>query len=325
MRKEVVLAIIAGISIGLVVAFGSWKLTRAIKRDNVVVSKNEPALPKNSFGLSIIKPENYDVYTFSPKIEGLTSPNVSVVLVSGDNDYYSKSDLNGEFQMKIELEEGLSQTKIIVFDEMGNSSQKLINLVYSTEFSKYISSPVSADTSTEEAEIDNDKSIREKVMEKVNNLNNKPISYVGVITDITEETIQIKADNSSIFQISTADDTSYINGLKKNVSISLTDLAIGDFIVAMGFMNGNKVLNAKRILITSPLSENKVEVLWGKIESLSKTKITINKNNDETQEIVLPKKWNGPDVKDLEEGQEIIVVGLQNEAKFDLRSIFVIE
>ena len=162
-------------------------------------------------------------------------------------------------------------------------------------------------------------------MEKVNNLNNKPISYVGVITDITEETIQIKADNSSIFQISTADDTSYINGLKKNVSISLTDLAIGDFIVAMGFMNGNKVLNAKRILITSPLSENKVEVLWGKIESLSKTKITINKNNDETQEIVLPKKWNGPDVKDLEEGQEIIVVGLQNEAKFDLRSIFVIE
>ena len=81
----------------------------------------------------------------------------------------------------------------------------------------------------------------------------------------------------------------------------------------MGFVNGNKVLDAKRILITSPLEENKYSAKEITIETLSKTKI-----ND----ITLPKKWVGPNVSELEVGQTIIVVGTSENEKYSLRSIF---
>jgi hypothetical protein len=104
--------------------------------------------------------------------------------------------------------------------------------------------------------------------------------------------------------------------LKKNAEVKSIDIAIGDYIVAMGFVNGNKVLLAKRILIASPLIENNIKV--EKIEIVKLSKSYIN-------EIKLPKKWKGPNIKELEVGQEIYIVGTKNEDKFDLRSIFVIQ
>ena len=62
------------------------------------------------------------------------------------------------------------------------------------------------------------------------------------------------------------------------------------------------------------IKENKFEAKKIVIETISKTKI-----ND----IILPKKWIGPNVKDLEIGQEIIVTGKTENDIFSLRSIFV--
>ena len=39
-------------------------------------------------------------------------------------------------------------------------------------------------------------------------------------------------------------------------------------------------------------------------------------------DIKLPTKWNGPNVKDLEVGQEIYVVGIRDEKSYTLRTIF---
>lgn len=144
-------------------------------------------------------------------------------------------------------------------------------------------------------------------------VNKSLTSYIGTITDISSGTIQLKNANDEILQASTDTNTTYSNLLKKLTNIKESDLAIGDYVAVLGKVNGNKVLKAERILVTSPIPniENKVEEIT--IETLSKTKI-----ND----ITLSKTWKGPNIKDLEVGQRIITVGVMNGETYTLRSIF---
>lgn len=271
MRKEVFYAIIAGISIGLVAAFGTWKISRLVKVTPTPIIIDKTPTPTITNKIIINDLKDYDVVIENPIINGLAAPNIDIVISTYEKDFYTKSNSKGEFEKEIELPTGLSEILV--------NNQKLI-LVFSIDAQR---------------------------MSK---------SYVGTVTDISSGTIQIKNSSGNILQISTSEETKYINNLKKGVEVKQTDLAIGDYIVAIGTLNGNKVLHSAKILVTSPLPENKIKVEKIIIDKLTKTKI-----ND----ITLPKTWVGPNVKDLEVGQEIIVVGTKNEDKFDLRSIFVVE
>ncbi|HCR35621.1 hypothetical protein A2130_00855 [Candidatus Woesebacteria bacterium GWC2_33_12] len=271
MRKETILAILAGISIGLIFAFGSWRLIKNIKR-NVPVSTSRPTpIQKTDLFVTLDKLSSFDVIVDKEyRLTGLTNPNSNVLVITEEKDFLTKSNAKGSFEIIVTFPQNLSEVKI---------NDTKINLVFSSEFKELGAT-----------------------------------SYVGTVTDITGGTIQIKDPQGEIKQASVEDDTKYINTLKKNIEVKSTDLAIGDYIVAMGFINGNKVLKTKRILITSPMEENKFEAKLITIEKLTKTKI-----ND----ITLPKKWVGPNVKDLEIGQKIIVTGKTENDIFSLRSIFV--
>ena len=97
------------------------------------------------------------------------------------------------------------------------------------------------------------------------------------MTDITDSTIQIKTMDGEIKQISTSSDN--ITVIKSNPStktVKLTDIAIGDFIVAMGYINSSSVLSAQRILITDPVTEPKVKAKIGNLSDIDK-KVTISK------------------------------------------------
>ncbi len=268
MRKEVVFAILAGISIGLIAAFGTWRISKLVKVTPPPITKIETPKPKNLDTITIYGLKDYDVLTKNPIIKGLSKPNIDIIISTADFDYYTKSNSEGEFEIEIELPAGLSEVKI--------NELKLL-LVFSTEVE------------------DNLK------------------SYVGTVTDISSGTIQVKIVNGGILQVSMNEDAKYINTLKKGIEVKETDLAIGDYIVAIGKANGNKVLHSSRILISSPIVESKIEVEKIEIEKLTKTMI-----ND----IKLPTKWNGPNVKDLEVGQEIYVVGIRDEKSYTLRTIF---
>ncbi|QQS39511.1 hypothetical protein IPM62_02775 [Candidatus Woesebacteria bacterium] len=107
--------------------------------------------------------------------------------------------------------------------------------------------------------------IREKVQEKLEEAKNKAKAYIGTITDITDTTIQIKDAQGEIQQISSNDDAMYVKTNGSSSKISLDDVAIGDYIVAMGFKNGTSVLSASRILITSVEPDLMKVTVWGKI------------------------------------------------------------
>lgn len=318
MRKEVFFAIVAGISIGLLIAFGAWKVTQVIKknRPSSVEKKNIP--PQNRIDLSISNLVDYDIIVDSPfKLLGIARPNSDIIISTSEADFYKKSSEDGSFDIDVELPAGLSQILV--------GGKKLV-AVYSSEFKKYLDEETPKEpekTASDEAETkDSIEIIREKIKDEVSSYTLRRTAYTGTITDISSGTIQIKSVQGEIKQMSLNDDTTYINTLKNNVEIKSTDLAIGDYIVAMGFVNGNKVLDTKRILIGNPVTENKYQPIFGTISSISKTKLKINKENDEVVDITLPKKWVGPNISELEEGQKIITVGEFKDETYTLRTIF---
>ena len=73
MRKEVIFAVIAGISIGLIVAVGTWKVARVVKKNTPMAQIKETPAPKKNLGLTIDTLKNYDVVTDNPVIKGLTT------------------------------------------------------------------------------------------------------------------------------------------------------------------------------------------------------------------------------------------------------------
>ena len=313
MRKEVILAVIAGITLGLVIAFGSWRLAKTIKNNAPKITKKETPVISRKFGITLDKINNLDVLTSDSLIRGLTLPNSSVVVLTQESDFYIKSDENGEFETEIKLPGGLSQINVIAFNDSGESSQLKVNLVYSSEFSKYLKDDSSENAASDEASV---------ILNKVSELTKKPIAYVGTITDIAGKNIQIKSIKGDIEQIAINDNAAIINTLKKNVEVKEQDLALGDFIVAMGFSESNKVLDTRRILITSDLAENKNIAVFAKLRGISKTKLEVDTSLDGSRSIVLPKKWNGPDIKNLSESNTVILTGVDSDKGFNLRSIF---
>lgn len=312
MRKEVFLAIVAGISIGLVIAFGAWKVSQLVKRPNVSRDEKKNIPPQNQIDLSVSNLYDYDIVTESPfLLTGISKPNAKIVVSTIESDFLGITDDNGSFEVEVELPAGLSEIVI---------NGKKFYVVYSSEFKNYL------DTDTESEEIiatESADTVREKLKEKISTKSLKTTSYVGTITDISSGTIQIKSVQGDIKQMSLSDDTSFINTLKKNVEVKATDLAIGDYIVAMGFVNGNKVLDSKRILISDPVIKNNFETVFGTISAISKTKLTIDRDNGEVLEITLPKKWVGPNISEMKEGQKIVTVGEMKEESFTLRTIFI--
>jgi len=164
-------------------------------------------------------------------------------------------------------------------------------------------------TDVEETEDNN--SIREKVKEKVELARKQPKAYIGSITDITEETLQIKNHEEEICLISiSTEKTSFVSVNDTNKDIDFEEVGIGDFIVAMGFIDSEtQVLDAKRILISKPLSKINRSVITGNISKIAKRDVIIIDSNGDEITLDFPKRWKGPEVSELEEGQTVIVVG----------------
>lgn len=319
MRKEVLFAIIAGTTIGLVIAFGAWKVVQVVNKRPKIENVQKTPPPKQTNSLTISNLTDFDIVTEEKfKLTGLTTPNSPIVVSTLEEDFFTTSKQDGAFEVEIELPAGLSQVKV---------NQEKLLVVFSTEFNKYLNqdddNTVKDNENNATAEGDLKETvdeIREKVKEELATKSLKKTAYVGTITDIASGNIQIKLLTGEIKQISVDDETSYSNTLKNNVEVKFNDLAIGDFIVAMGFVSGqntinnSKVLDGKRILISKTFEENTYESEEIEILTLSKTKI-----ND----ITLPKKWKGPNISELKEGQKIIIVGNRDEKKsYSLRSIF---
>ncbi|MDO8599895.1 MAG: hypothetical protein Q7R44_00585, partial [bacterium] len=111
-------------------------------------------------------------------------------------------------------------------------------------------------------------SIRDKVREAIENLTNKPRAVLGNLEQISDTTLQIKDDDGKLKQVATTIDTKYakISKAGKKTEIKFTDLALGDFVAALGFKNGNDILEAKRVIIYEEKPTLGREAVFGDVQ-----------------------------------------------------------
>ena len=328
MRKEILIAIILGTFFGVILAFGIWRANFAFKEkvdDPSGDNQNEEVDTANpsEFKISLTSPEENDIVTDSPtKITGITKSQNWLVVSSEDEDIIIKTENSGEFEEEVELDGGANQIILFSFNDNGTSAEKLLTFVYSSEFEKYIDidSEEGEDGSDEEGE----NSIEEKIAKKVESTRKNSKAYIGTLTDITEDTFQIKNTLEEIQQISLSKDVDYLSVNKSTKTIDFEDVAIGDFIVAMGFVNGDEVLEAKRILVTDPLEEPERKILFGTIKEIVKKEITIEDANQEEYLLTFPRRWQGPEISELESEMKVLVVHEPDEDDLIIRTIEII-
>lgn len=311
MRKELIVASIIGIGFGLVIAFGVYRINSSLKpNENKTLSTPNPKTVISEFKITLDKPQNNDVLTEDAiAVTGITKPLTWISVSGEDEDYAVQSDDKGLFSQDVNLIPGVNQIKLTAFDALGAQSIEKVLVVYSSSFEERETTTATSSASTNNS---SDSGIRAKVEEKVREALNRPKAYLGTITDISDSTIQIKSSESQIQQISVKDDgVTVVKTGTVNKAVKLSDIAIGDFIVAMGYINSNTVLNAQRILITDPVTEPKVNATFGKLIDIDK-KMTTSKS-------VKAK------LKTIKDDDQIIFVITGEATDLVVRSIFVIQ
>lgn len=205
------------------------------------------------------------------------------------------------------------------------------NIIFTTIFALVFSvSQVSAQDSTQSGDI------REKIQEKVQAALNKPKSYMGTVTDIAETTLQLKNLKGEIKQISSNKETTISNIISTPKSVNFSDIAIGDFIVAMGYVNTNSVLDTKRILVTSPLENVSRKSYLAKIDTYSKnsgsanlvkdgTKITFATNANTKYQMLDEGEITQAKSTSVKASSRVIMTGIEETNSFIVRRILVIQ
>lgn len=205
------------------------------------------------------------------------------------------------------------------------------NIIFTTIFALVFSvSQVSAQDSTQSGDI------REKIQEKVQAALNKPKSYMGTVTDVAETTLQLKNLKGEIKQISSNKETTISNIISTPKSVNFSDIAIGDFIVAMGYVNTNSVLDTKRILVTSPLENVSRKSYLAKIDTYSKnsgsanlvkdgTKITFATNANTKYQMLDEGEITQAKSTSVKASSRVIMTGIEETNSFIVRRILVIQ
>lgn len=190
------------------------------------------------------------------------------------------------------------------------------------------------DEATESAESTDP--IRDAVQEKLEEAQTKPKAYLGVVTDIVEDTIQIKSLEGEIQQVSVNEnETSFANLISSAKTVTFSDIAIGDFLVLMGFLDGNSVLTARRILITDEPEKPERVSMYGEVTELGIGSLVLqSKTNGQSFEVepsnnisvtqILEGEVEKSRFSQIEEKSIIIVIGELEDNTLDARTIHVI-
>lgn len=323
MKKELIFAIIGGSILGILIGFGIYRVNSIVTKNNKakIVDNKKLSSPKN-FTIALSKLNDNDVILTNPlELSGLTKGGTNLIISTEDKDYLVNVPKEGIFSKEIELTGGINQINLWAVDANGQDTTLSTTLIYSTEFAKLI-----LDTTNKE-EVASD-SVRQKIQEVTKN----PKAYVGVVTDISSTTIQLKNAQGAIEQIAYDADVVVVKDGKSPKIQKSTDIAIGDYLLAMGLVNGNKVLTAKRIIITSPPTKQDLKFNLVNVENNTKSIVTgIDQKTKEGIKIFLDANTDilegGKQTKfsSVKANSKIISIGTVNTDGVKARTIYIIQ
>lgn len=140
MRKEVLFAVIIGVLLGGIVAFGVWRANLALVSQKNQVQSENPTTPKTeeeiaTSQLVITEPEN-NLVVASDKItiKGSATPGATIVILANSGETIFEAGADGSLEHEVGLVGGANKITVVAYDKDGNESKQTLNIVYSTEF-----------------------------------------------------------------------------------------------------------------------------------------------------------------------------------------------
>lgn len=126
MKKEMFIAIFIGLTLGLIITYGVYRMRVAFLRgsDNVTTSTTpDPSPTPDTTSLTIFSPEDGSIQTQKElTVSGTTLPNAYLVLFVNNEDYISTADQSGNFSFNVILEDGGNILKIHTIDGNGTTT-----------------------------------------------------------------------------------------------------------------------------------------------------------------------------------------------------------
>lgn len=137
MKKEVILAIVIGLILGLLITFGIYTARTALTKAPTA-SQEKPLVspspePTESATITITSPATEALIdTETVTITGKTLPESTVTLVSDSDQQLVATSADGSFTADFELAGGINQIVISAFTPEGKQAETTLTLVYST-------------------------------------------------------------------------------------------------------------------------------------------------------------------------------------------------
>jgi hypothetical protein len=139
MKKEVFIAILAGLAIGLIITVGIFTANRSLEQQK---TKNSPATPTpiSSFApdsanksLNLTSHENFDLVD-KPEItlSGIAWPNAVIALMAENRNVFTTADTEGIFTFTFNLIKGYNEITLIASDPTSQPVTHNLVLTYST-------------------------------------------------------------------------------------------------------------------------------------------------------------------------------------------------
>lgn len=148
---------------------------------------------------------------------------------------------------------------------------------------------------------------------------NRWYGFVGTVTAINQGAIDLKSLNYGPLQITTATDSAII---KDGKSIKLEQVSINDNLIAIGKLNNQGILKAKRLVaykLTTPVVKQTIVATVSKVNTAKDTLTLTTKDN--TYEVSLGKKIK-EEVSDFKLNSQIVGVILVDGTKSPVLTLY---
>lgn len=236
----------------MVVAFSLWRLSRnqnpEPQTNTNITTNSSQASVSNSF--SIVGPQDASVVDSDTiDITGLSNSNAVIVAYSSDEIFITKANSQGEFSLSVELSSGINNITMWSFEKGQSPKELTTTIVYTTQLE------LEEGTAT---------------------------AVFGTVTDIAEDTLQVRTATGEINQLAISDDTTFVKIVDDAEDIAFSDVAIGDYIAGLGQAQ-NSIVSVGRVLVTTEPEVSAPTAIIGTIETLSASEFFVNDNETSEQ------------------------------------------
>lgn len=302
MKKEVLIAVIAGLVLGLVITMGIYTANRSLNQQRAKkLMQNTPtptALPANfnNKTLNLTSHESFDLVEKSDvTLSGVAWPEAVVALITEAGSQIIRADKEGIFVFETRLIKGFNEITVIASDETGTTQTQNLVITYSTtkiesetSWLRLIETAYAAEDGTPSADETVTDKIKDRLQETVSEglvaikeeITGKTTAprkkaYVGKISSLDETSLTL-AYKEQNFTVNLNDKTVFVRGT--NTPIDWEDLEVNDFVIAMGwyYPESDGFTAARISVINKPEPPANKQLVQGKISEVDGQKVSLN-------------------------------------------------